>query len=131
MQHLASLGKQSRANSLDASVESYRKLIRWGYYDEAVKYLRAADGTIPPFDLDRMARYRVTAYEPRSQLLADTGKEARVMAMIEYYEIDRGTIATVSDEQLWWFDDESKHWYLSSGLPAFGVGKAKGPALVR
>lgn len=120
------LGKQSRSNSLDLSIEGYRKLIRWGYYDEAVKYLLSSDGSAVPADLGRMARYRVTSFEFGNKLLADTGKEARVSAVIEYYEIDRGVISTLRDEQLWWFDDESKHWYLSSGLPAFGLEAGSG-----
>ncbi len=124
------LGKQSRANSLDLSVEAYRKLIRWGYYDEAVKYLLKSDGSAIPVNLDQMARYRVTSYEFANKLLADTGKEARVIAAIEYYEIDRGVISTLRDEQLWWFDDSSKHWYLSSGLPAFGAKNSRPPSVI-
>ena len=124
------LGKQSRANSLDTSVEAYRKLIRWGYYDEAAKYLLKSDGVAAPANLDQMARYRVTSYEFGSKLLADTGKEARVIAAIEYYEIDRGVISTLRDEQLWWFDDGSKHWYLSYGLPAFGAKSSRPPSVI-
>lgn len=115
------LGKQKRTNSLEASVESYRKLIRWGYFDEAAKYLRNPDGTPAPAELERVARYRVTAYAIASSLLADNGKEARVVAVIEYYEIDAGVVASLRDQQLWWFDDADKHWYLASGLPAFGA----------
>lgn len=115
------LGKQKRTNSLDASVESYRKLIRWGYFDEAAKYLRTPDGEPAPADLARVARYRVTAYKVASSMLADSGKEARVVAMIEYYEIDAGVLGTLRDQQLWWFDDADAHWYLASGLPAFGT----------
>lgn len=115
------LGKQNRTNSLEASAESYRKLIRWGYFDEAAKYLRNPDGTPAPADLARVARYRVTAYAVASSLLADNGKEARVVAVIEYYEIDAGVVASLRDQQLWWFDDADKHWYLASGLPAFGA----------
>lgn len=117
--------KTGRATSLEASFESYRKLIRWGYYDEAVKYVRTRDGAAARADLSLAARYRVTSFEMRSQLMADTGKEARVLAIIEYYEIDRGVIDTVNDEQLWWFDDEDKHWYLASGLPPFGLAQDK------
>jgi hypothetical protein len=114
-----SIGRQGRQNTLDASVETYRKVIRWGYYDEALKYLRTQDGTPPAADLDRAARYRVTAYDVRETLLSDTGREARVVAVIDYYEIDRGLVQTLRDEQYWWFSDDEKRWYLSSGLPRF------------
>ncbi len=116
------LGKQKRANTLEDAVENYRKLIRWAYFDEAVRYLRSPDGDPPPTDLERVARYRVTSYEISRTLMADTGKEARVNAVIEYYEIDAGIVHKLRDDQLWWFDDKDERWYLASGLPAFGMG---------
>ena len=55
------------------------------------------------------------------QLIADNGKEARVIAMIEYYELDFGVIHTLRDEQHWWYDEDEKRWYLGSLLPSFGL----------
>jgi len=106
---------------LDAAINNYRKLIRWGYYDEAAKYLRALDGKPFPADLKNAARYRVTNYDVRNHFMADDGKEARVIAAIEYYELDSGIIRTLHDEQRWWYDAEGKRWYLASPLPHFGV----------
>ena len=116
--------KGQRGTALQASVETYRKFIRWGYYDEAIKYLRHRDGSSGSVDLGRVARHRVTSYEISDQILTDDGKEARVVAVIEYYEIDTGVIHSLRDEQLWWFEDEGKRWYLDSSLPAFGVEEA-------
>jgi hypothetical protein len=118
---IPSVATHSRSVSLDASVSTYRKMIRWGYYDEAVKYLRTSDGSQASPDLDRAARYRVTKYDVGDQLLADNGKEARVTAMIEYYELDSGVIQTLRDEQYWWYEDDEKRWYLGSPLPGFGL----------
>jgi hypothetical protein len=119
------VGKQKRENSLEASLAAYQKLIRWAYFDEAARYLRAADGKPLPADLGRVSRYRVTAYNVVDQLLADNGKEARVVAMIDYYEIDAGVLHTLRDEQYWWFDDAEKRWFLGSSLPAFGLATAR------
>ncbi len=118
---LPSIATESRAISLDASLSMYRKMIRWGYYDEAAKYLRASDGSVASPDLDRVALYRVTNYNMGDHLIADNGKEARVIAMIEYYELDSGVIHTLRDEQYWWYDDDEKRWYLGSPLPGFGL----------
>jgi len=117
---LPSIATQSRSISLDASLSIYRKMIRWGYYDEAAKYLRTSDGSVASPDLDRVAQYRVTNYNMGDQLIADNGKEARVIAMIEYYELDSGVIHTLRDEQHWWYDEDEKRWYLGSPLPGFG-----------
>lgn len=117
---LPSIGGEKRALSLDASVETYRKVIRWGYYEEAAKYLRTRDGSGADPDLARAARYRVTRYEVGDRLIADTGEEARVIAHIEYYEIDSGVINSMRDDQYWWYDAETRRWFLGSGLPPFG-----------
>jgi hypothetical protein len=115
------LGKSDRGIVLEAALNNYRKLIRWGYYDEAAKYLRSNDGQPITADLKRAARYRVTSYSVSNQLVADDGKEARVIAAIEYYELDSGVIRVLHDAQMWWYDAESKRWYLASPLPNFGV----------
>lgn len=54
-------------------------------------------------------------------MMADDGKEARVIATIEYYELDSGVIRVLHDPQMWWYDTEGKRWYLGSPLPKFGM----------
>lgn len=115
------LGKSDRATVLDAAINNYRKLIRWGYYDEAAKYLRTADGKPFAADLKNAARYRVTNYNVSSQMMADDSKEARVIATIEYYELDSGVIRILHDPQMWWYDAKGKRWYLGSPLPKFDM----------
>lgn len=114
------VGKQSRATAFDNAAATYGKLLRWGYFDEAVAYLRARDGDTVVPDLSLIARHRITSYDIKSQLLADTGREGRVVAVIDYYDVDSGVLQSLRDEQLWWFDDETKRWYLDSPLPPFG-----------
>lgn len=114
------LGKADRATVFDAAVNNYRKLVRWGYYDEAAKYLRTADGKPFAADLKNAARFRVTNYAVSTQLLSDDGKEGRVVAGIEYYELDSGVIRSLHDEQKWWYDAAGKRWYLQTPLPQFG-----------
>ncbi|MBK6657125.1 MAG: hypothetical protein IPG43_02745 [Proteobacteria bacterium] len=115
------LGKSDRAVVLEAALNNYRKLIRWGYYDEAAKYLRTPDGQPIAADLKTAARYRVTNYTVSNSIVADDGKEARVIAAIEYYELDSGVIRLLHDAQMWWYDATGKRWYLASPLPNFGV----------
>ena len=114
------LGKADRATVFDAAINNYRKLIRWGYYDEAAKYLRTPAGKPFAADLKNAARYRVTDYTVSNQFLADDGKQARVIASIDYYELDSGVIRSMHDAQNWWYDAEGKRWYLQTPLPQFG-----------
>lgn len=115
------LSKSDRGVVLEAALNNYRKLIRWGYYDEAAKYLRSNDGQPITADLKRAARYRVTSYSVSNQVVADDGKEARVIAAVEYYELDSGVIRVLHDAQMWWYEAEGKRWYLASPLPNFGI----------
>ncbi|MCC6707573.1 MAG: hypothetical protein IT492_08425 [Gammaproteobacteria bacterium] len=115
------LGKADRGTVLEAALNNYRKLIRWGYYDEAAKYLRTPDGQPIAADLKTAARYRVTNYTVSNSIVADDNKEARVIAAIEYYELDSGVIHLLHDAQMWWYDATGKRWYLASPLPHFGV----------
>lgn len=116
-----SIAKKSRSNAFEAAVTTNAKLMRWGYFDEAANYVRAQDGSEIEIDLARISRFRVTGYRIASQLTADNHREGRVVAMVEYYEIDSGVLHTLRDEQYWWYDDESKRWYLGSPLPSFGL----------
>ena len=118
---IPNIPKQSRALAFEKAATSYSKLLRWGYFDEAAAYLRAQDGSLIDPELARVARYRISSYKPLSQLVADTGREGRVVAAIEYYDIDSGVLKTLRDEQFWWYDDETERWFLGSPLPAFGL----------
>ena len=115
--------KQSRAISFESATATYAKLMRWGYFDEAANYVRSQDGSDIEVDLDHVAKYRVTSYKNTTTLLVDTGDEGRVVAAIEYYEIDSGVIKTLRDEQFWWYDPEVERWFLASPLPQFGAKK--------
>lgn len=115
------IGKRTRADAFQSAAESYGKMLRWGYYDEAAKFLHARDGSRVDADLARVSRYRISSYQIGSQLLADSGREGRVVAAIEYYDIDSGVLHTLRDEQYWWYDDVDDRWYLGSPLPAFGL----------
>ena len=119
---MPSVKREARSNKFEAAVKTYAKLVRWGYYDEAAKYLRARDGSTIDADLAMASRFRVSAYKPLSSIVADSNDEGRVVAMIDYYEIDSGVIRTLRDEQLWWYDTEVKRWFLGSPLPNFDGG---------
>jgi len=118
---MPSIAKKSRDNAFEAAISTYTKLMRWGYFEEAAKYIRARDDSVIEIDLARAARYRVSAYNNASQTRTKEGIEGRVLALIEYYEIDSGVLHTVRDEQFWWYDEAVKRWFLGSPLPAFGA----------
>ena len=107
---------------LNTATDTFRKLIRWGYYDQAAKYIRARDGSAPQPDLVEAARFKATHYTVVSTIMADDKQDAEVVANIEYYEVESGIAKTIRDQQHWWLEPEQKRWFLSSGLPDFVGG---------
>ena len=113
---------RQHAEDLHAATDTFRKLIRWGYYDQAVKYVRARDGSTKTPDVNEASRFKVTHYTVTSTLISDDGQDAEVVASIEYYEVESGVAKTIREQQHWWFEGTEKRWYLSSGLPDFVGG---------
>jgi type II secretory pathway pseudopilin PulG len=109
--------EERRQKSLLEATETYRKLLRWGSYEQAAQYLRGKGEELPPPDLKKMAHYKISGYYPSDQLQNDTGDEVRVITMIDYYDIDSGVAKSLRDEQYWWYDAEQKHWFLGSPMP--------------
>ncbi len=118
---LKSPSAERRSTALDVATETYRKLVRWGYFEQAAEYLRAKEGEIARPDFQSFARYKVTGYHPGELLINETGDEARVVTVIEFYEIDTGVARSLRDPQYWWFDSTEKRWYLGSPMPDFDV----------
>ncbi|MBI2802496.1 MAG: hypothetical protein HYX63_19825 [Gammaproteobacteria bacterium] len=111
--------EQQREKALFEATQTYEKLMRWGYFEQATQYLRAKEGEIASPDLKKMAQFKVTGYHTGEQLMSSAGDEARVLAQIDYYDIDTGVVNTARDEQYWWFDAEKRRWYLGSPMPSF------------
>lgn len=113
---------ERRDKAFTAAVETYRKLIRWGYFEEAAQYLKGKDEPLPPPDLNAYRKYKVTGYDVGEQMESNDGNEARVNAQIEFYEIDSHVAGSVRDTQYWWYDEEAQRWYLGSPMPVFFAG---------
>lgn len=112
--------EERRQKALFEATDTYRKLLRWGYFEEAAQYLKGNGEEIPRPDLARMAHYKISGYHPSEQLQNDTGDEVRLIALIDYYDIDSGAANSLRDEQYWWYDAEQKRWYLGSPMPGLG-----------
>jgi hypothetical protein len=117
---LVTPGEQRRATALFEATDTYRKLMRWGQYREAVPYLRARDGTpLASPDLSRMEGYRISGWQASEPQVNEAGDEARISVVIEYYELDSATTRTVRDEQTWWYDAATERWSLATPMPVF------------
>lgn len=119
--------QDARGKSLLVATETYRKLIRWGMFEDAAKYIRGKIEPLPAPDLLKMAHYKITAYNAGEQLENEARDEARVVAYIDYYDVDTGIASTIRDEQYWWYDYLGERWYLGTSFPEFGKSKSNKP----
>lgn len=118
---IVSPGEEKRGRALFEATDTYRKLFRWGQYEQAAQYLRGkGEEKIPGPDLERMQRYRVVGYHQADQIASADGTEVRAVVMIEYYEVDSGVSRTLRDEQYWWYEETEKRWFLGTPMPVFG-----------
>ncbi|MFT4561997.1 MAG: hypothetical protein ACI9BW_001740 [Gammaproteobacteria bacterium] len=113
------LRNQERMVQLDSVVNNYRKLMRWGYFDQAVQYLKVQEGEVVLPDLEKLGQFKVTNYSVAEQVLSESESEAKVIAYIDFYSVDTGVAGSVRDEQLWWFDAETKRWSLGTPMVNF------------
>ncbi len=82
--------------------------------------MKAKEGEIQPPNLKNFSRYKIIGYHTAESLRNDLGDEARIVAHIEYYELDTGVAQTLRDEQYWWYDEPAQRWFLGSQMPELG-----------
>lgn len=118
------LQSRERMTQLRSAANTYRKLMRWGHFDQAVQYLKTRDGTQEEPDLEDMSHYQISSYTIADQIVSDSEFDARVTAYIDFYRIDTGVALSVRDEQHWWYDEEQKRWFLGSPMVNFTAASA-------
>ena len=111
--------KSKQVDYFNNHAKSYGKLIRWRAFDDASEYNRPRETELPKPDFDYLSEIKVTKYEIKSVVLSEEGDEAAVTAVISYYHERTTAVKTIEDNQLWWKDEESGHWYVDGGLPNF------------
>jgi len=110
-----------REVALSNTLDSYRKLIRWGSFEEASRYLKAREGEAE-VEMPVLARYKpwkVAHYDEVEVLRNGPGDEARVTVDIQFYSEETGMASSVRDKQRWWYESGPAVWHLASPMPDF------------
>lgn len=118
-QGCAQIGEKDRANRLDQSVRLYVNSIRWGNFETASGLLKVRTGEQPALNTSALANLKVTAYSSRVVAIDETAGEAQVATSFDYYFLDSGTVRSVSQNAVWWFDGDNERWFLDGTLPDF------------
>jgi hypothetical protein len=117
---LTGCATQSRSNTLTNTLNAYGSTLRWGNFQSALQFvdpeIRAAH-PVSQLDLARYQQVRVSEYDAGAGPVPDGEFGARQTAQISVINIHTQAERTIIDHQTWHYDEKSKHWWLTSGLP--------------
>ncbi len=122
-----SIADDKRSMRYDETIKAYMSAVRWGYYDIAEGFIRYRDEESNPRkptvaetpDFDFLDSVRVSQYLLRSQRPTGTPDEMEVTVSWSFYHTAYGTVNTIVDRQLWWYEKDENSWYLEGTLPDF------------
>ena len=113
----ACVGSGAKEDELVLTVRSYENNVRWSRMDRAYDAVKTDSGPRrPPASLDNI---RVTAYEQTEPIRPAGEKRYTVTAKISYVQIDRQVERTLTDHQVWEWDEDGKRWVRTNPIPAF------------
>ncbi|HET8941957.1 MAG TPA: hypothetical protein VFN13_08215 [Rudaea sp.] len=115
----AAMTAQSEARALDTTLVAYANALRWGGWEQALVFVDPETRKQHPLsdlDLERYKQVRIASYTERPPVPAGP-HEVRQVVQIGLININTQTERGIVDDQLWRYDEKTKHWYLMSGLP--------------
>ncbi len=115
----AHLGEQKKMEHLDAKQKLFMKALRWKSYDVAASVIRFKNPARKLAKLDDLNKISVTSYDLITS--QPNLKEGTALAYVvfSYVQDETGRVYELKHAQNWWFDDESKQWFLGSDMPVF------------
>ncbi len=117
---LAACATQERSQSLTSTLSAYGGVLRWGDFASAVQFIDPkvrAEHPLSDLDLARYKQVRVTEYDDGAGPVPINPAEVQQTVRISLVNIHTQSERTVIDHQTWHYDEKTKHWWLTSGLP--------------
>ena len=115
----ATVERKGRVESLNHTVKAYGAMIRWREFSAAQSYLGVREGTPKTVDFDHLKNIRVTDYDVLHTSLNEEKDEATVAVSISYYNEYLNRVNTITQSQVWWYDEVGEGWLLDGELPDF------------
>ncbi len=113
----SNLNKKSQLDLLEQSLNDFRKALRWGYYAQAASFIQLKNYKKSLRDTEYLKNIRITSYEYSQKTFSKDGTTVDVTALINFYDVDQGTVSTISEKQIWWLNNEQKLWLLDGDIP--------------
>ena len=117
---LAACATQDRSNALTTTLSAYGGVLRWGDFASAAQFIDPevrARHPLSDIDLARYKQVRVTEYDDGSGPVPLGPTEVQQTVRISVVNIHTQAERSVIDRQTWRYDEQTRHWWLTSGLP--------------
>jgi hypothetical protein len=116
----ATATQQKRGDMLTATLNAYASTLRWGDIQSAVKFLDPKIRDKHPLSELDIARYKqvqVSDYDDGSGPAPAGSNAVQQTVHISLVNIHTQSERGIVDHQIWHYDEKTKHWWLTSGLP--------------
>jgi len=117
---LAGCPQTKEDKDLSETLLQYETFVRWAEWDGAAGFVAPEyleENPISNLDLERLRLFRVTNYQVRSSAPVENGDGLLQTVEIRMYNKNQARERSIIDEQYWKYNQESKRWFLHSGLP--------------
>ena len=117
---LAACATQERSRSLTTTLSAYGGVLRWGDFASAAQFIDPkvrAEHPLSELDRARYKQVRVTEYDDGSGPVPISPTEVQQTVRLSVVNIHTQAERTVIDRQTWHYDEQARHWWLTSGLP--------------
>ena len=121
-----SVANQTRGNALDAQQYAYSAAIRWGDFAGARSLLDPQvleRDPVTDLELERYAQVQVSSYREgaalRDLVAGTASREVQIGVINRHTQAER----SIRYRETWRYDEPSKSWLVTSGLPDFWQGQ--------
>lgn len=105
-------------DSLDKTLKSYERAIRWRNYDFARAFhIKPAD--VSDYKRQSLQGIRVTSYRIIEQVIAPDYSKADIIVDIRYIQDSSATERVLTNRQKWIYDAQAERWQLETPFPDF------------
>jgi hypothetical protein len=121
-----SMNHQTENRALELTLNAYANAIRWGDTPQMLAFVDPDTLKAHPLselDLQRYKQVRFVSYIEQAPTPAGP-HEVRQVVKIAVLNINTQTEREIIDNQLWRYDEATKHWHIVSGLPNITQGRS-------
>ncbi|PCI21632.1 MAG: hypothetical protein COB62_02935 [Piscirickettsiaceae bacterium] len=117
----AHLSAEKKFEKLQATQKLFWKSLRWKSYDTAVSVIRFRNPARQLAAIDDLDKITISNYEETASLPTAEEDVYTIVVLFSYVQNETGRLLQVKHKEIWWYDKESKRWFLDSDMPNFKV----------